>query len=483
MGKRGIAVRKHVRIVALVLVVAMMAFPSGALAEVKPTEGEITGYDVAFRTEPDLDSKIIGRLNKGDIVEIIDTNIDAEWHKVEFDGETGYVNRVFVDWDRSFFDVAESAIVYNVDQNVNVRAEPSADGLLLGVAPKGEELEIIDQDVAGGWHKVNYNGIEAYISSAYLQTATSVDDDELSALWVDGGSMTPKFTPEEAGYMVTTNESELTINVTANDDVDVYMNDVNTKSLTVEVESGVLETVRIKIDGSTRYTVYIMRDVITVGTWNIKRGDGNLLSQGKLVRDELPDIMGFQEVYTDYSGGEIVDNLLSLKTKHMDDTEFARAIDLGDGEYGNGTISHYDILSHEVFELPSAGYEQRVLSKSVLDIDGKRVSFYNTHLSYNSSSIREDQFAEIERIMNDDNNEYKILTGDFNADYDEITSLDGYNVVNTPDTDYYDYFGDPININEIDNIVLSDNIRLVNTRIVRTNISDHSPVFAYIVLE
>ena len=44
--------------------------------------------------------------------------------------------------------------------------------------------------------------------------------------------------------------------------------------------------------------MYLVRDVLTVGTWNIKRGNNNILvMQGWLIAAQRPDILGVQEVY------------------------------------------------------------------------------------------------------------------------------------------------------------------------------------------
>lgn len=472
----------QILLISIFVILALVLLPQDARA-LSITEGELTGDQVSMRDEPSKKGDIITKLPKGAVVKIKKTNVNAEWHQVVYGGRTGYVNRMYINWDRCLTDLDYVGTVVNVKEFVNVRKDASAASRKLGTAAKGETYPILEANLSSGWHKIKYKNQVAYVSAKYIDLQAKVSNKQLSDLSVKGGTMAPRFSPEDYGYMVTTRNSSVTINVKANKGVKVTMNNQNTKSLKVDVPDGSMKTVRIKLNGVTSYTVYIMRNVITVGTWNIKRGNGHLLEQGRLVRDELPDIMGFQEVFKKDSSGNIVDNLASLKTKHMTNTRFCKAINTGGGEFGHGMVTCYKVLDHDTWKLSSPGVEQRCLSRTVLNINGQRVSFYNTHLSYNSKSLRKTQFEEIAAIMKKDSNKYKILTGDFNAAYSEFSALgSNYKVINTPSTKYYDYYGKEIKLNEIDNIIVSKNIKVVNSRIVRTKFSDHCPVFAYLRL-
>jgi len=253
---------------------------------------------------------------------------------------------------------------------------------------------------------------------------------------------------------------------------------------TFEIPSAGMKTVRISVGGKIRYSVYISRNVLTVGTWNIKRGNGHLLNQGRLIYDQQPDIMGIQEAYQNLKAKDIVDNLASLKTRNMQYNVLSPTIKYSNGgEFGNGIISKYKLTNVKTFKLDSGKYEPRLLQKAEVTIDGKKVSIYNTHFTYNTAEIRAKQFRQVKKIMDEDPNEYKILTGDFNANFKEFSLFnDGYTIVNSKDTKYYDYFKRELNYNEIDNIIVSDNIRVINSRIVVTKFSDHCPVFAYLIL-
>jgi endonuclease/exonuclease/phosphatase family metal-dependent hydrolase len=238
------------------------------------------------------------------------------------------------------------------------------------------------------------------------------------------------------------------------------------------------------VDGKVRYSIYLVRDVLTVGTWNIKRGNDNLVMQGWLIAAQKPDILGVQEVYINKN--EKTNNLLSVRTLSARYTTFAETIAYSSGgQYGIGQISRFEPTGEqEVTEIYSGGKEQRCLQKVVYVVGGSRVSVYNTHFSYESATIRKKQFAEVLAIMDADENKYKILTGDFNAGEDEFSGfLKNYRVINTSETKFYDYSYKRIDMSQIDNIIVSKNITVLNARAIPTSYSDHYPLFAFLALK
>jgi endonuclease/exonuclease/phosphatase family metal-dependent hydrolase/uncharacterized protein YraI len=448
--------------------------------------GKIIAKNVALRKGPDVDSALIGRLNAGTYVQIVKTNVDAQWHQVKYNDNTGYVNRMYVSLDSSLdgYKLDFVGTIINCKNDVNVRSAPSTESKIIGTAKKGSNLTILPLDTyIQDWYKVEYEGVLAYIHADYLDVVAKVNDSQLSNLSIKGGTIFPGFSPNEYGYVVKATASEVTIKAEANEGVDIDINGTGKSSYSIAIPASGMKTVRIALDGKIRYSVYISRNVLTVGTWNIKRGSGKLLMQGRLVYDQQPDIMGIQEAFVNLNASDVVDNLASLKTKDMSNCFFSATINYSNGsQYGNGLMSRFTLQNKKTYTLDSGKYEKRVLQKAVVTINGKTVSLYNTHLTYNTAEVRAKQFAQIKSIMDSDPNKYKILTGDFNANISEISVFNNYKVVNTAQTKYYDYSRNLIDVSEIDNVVVTKNIDVINSRIVITRFSDHYPVFAYLVL-
>ena len=82
-------------------------------------------------------------------------------------------------------------------------------------------------------------------------------------------------------------------------------------------------------------------------------------------------------------------------------------------------------------------------------------------------------------------NPYKILTGDFQCKRKRVSTCfsKNYRVVNTSETKFYDYNYKLIEMSQIDNIIVSKNITVLNARAIPTEYSDHYPLFAFLALK
>ena len=466
------------------LVLGLSVIPTQVSHALTLSTGIIIGDNVALRKTASSNGGIITRLDEGTVVKILASNVNAEWYQVEAGTKTGYVNRLYVNIDASLpsYQMDYTGTIFNVQQDVNVRAEPSLKAKKLGKANKGETFKVTQAYASGAWHQIDYNGTVGYVSSDYMELTAKVANDLLSGIEVKGGTLSPKFSPSEHGYVLTATQGEIDINATANNGVEVSIGNTGIGSAKYTINSGNSKTIRISVNGVVKYSIYLVRDVLTVGTWNIKRGNDNLEMQGWLIAAQRPDILGVQEVYINEN--EHKDNLLSVRTKDAQYMTFAQTIPYpSGGKYGIGQISKFKPENATVTPLTSQDKEQRCLQKVEYVIGDKRVSVYNTHFSYESADIRKKQFAEVLKIMNADKNEYKILTGDFNAEESEFYNFKkSYRVVNTSATKFYNYSNKRIGMSQIDNIIVSKNITVLNARAIPNEYSDHYPLFAFLSL-
>jgi endonuclease/exonuclease/phosphatase family metal-dependent hydrolase len=467
------------------LALVVFALPVRQTRALDVTTGVITAQQVILRKTASDTGRMITVLGKGMVVKILETNVKSEWYHVETATRSGYVNRMYVSINPSLpsYQLDYTGTIVNCNSFVNVRAQASRRAKKLGQADKGKSYHVTQAYCDGAWHEIDYDGQKGYVSADYVSLEAIVGDDVLSSLEISGATLSPEFSPTEYGYVLTASKGEVTINAIANDGVKVSIGNTGIGSAKYTINSGNSKTIRISVNGVVKYTIYLVRDVLTVGTWNIKRGNDNIVMQGWLIEAQQPDILGVQEVYINKK--EDYDNLLSVRTENAQHTSFAETIAYASGgQYGVGQISKYEPLSQEVTELYSADKEQRCLQKVEYEIDGKRVSVYNTHFSYESAAIRNKQFAEVLKVMEADENVYKILTGDFNAQESEFSSFKkNYRVINTSATKFYDYSRDRISVLQIDNIVVSKNITVLNARAIPTEYSDHYPLFAFLSLK
>lgn len=64
-----------------------------------------------------------------------------------------------------------SGIVTNCTENVNLRAEPSAESKLLGTVPLGTELSVLGLSDDGAWYRVSRDDLEGWINGYYVALA------------------------------------------------------------------------------------------------------------------------------------------------------------------------------------------------------------------------------------------------------------------------------------------------------------------------
>ena len=468
----------------IVLMLSLSVIPTQSSHALTLSTGIINADKVALRKTASADGGVVTRLKEGTVVKILESNVNAEWYHVEAGKKTGYVNRLYVNIEASLpsYQMEYTGTIFNVQQDVNVRAEPSLKAAKLGKANKGDTFQVTQAYASGAWHQIDFNGTVGYVSADYMELTAKVANDLLAGIEIKGGTLSPAFSPTEYGYVLTASQGEVDINATANNGVKVSIGNTGIGSAKYTINSGNSKTIRISVNGVVKYSIYLVRDVLTIGTWNIKRGNDNLVMQGWLIGAQCADILGIQEVYINEK--EHTDNLLSVRTKNAQFMTFAETIKYpSGGKYGIGQISKFKPENATVTLLSSEGKEQRCLQKVEYVINDKRVSVYNTHFSYESADIRKKQFAEVLKIMNADKNEYRILTGDFNAQESEFYGFrKKYHIVNTGATKFLTYSNKRIAMSQIDNIIVSNNITVLNARAIPNEYSDHYPLFAFLSL-
>jgi endonuclease/exonuclease/phosphatase family metal-dependent hydrolase len=133
-----------------------------------------------------------------------------------------------------------------------------------------------------------------------------------------------------------------------------------------------------------------------------------------VLRTSGADVVLIQEIKNAHVGNQpaAIAGLLGM------DYAFAQNVAYGtSGGYGTAVLSRFPIVSAENTHLPRPGNtQQRGLAHVVIDVDGKEVSVYNTHLQNLSEPARIMQIRAIAGIVAQDDRP-QIFGGDMNAHY------------------------------------------------------------------
>lgn len=210
-----------------------------------------------------------------------------------------------------------------------------------------------------------------------------------------------------------------------------------------------------------------------VGTYNICHAayaNGDLSRIAGVIRQNSLDICGIQEV--DLRTGRVggCDQPAELaRLSGLEHYRFSKAIDYDGGEYGTLILSRFPIRDFECVGLFSEGHEGRSVGHAVLELPGRLLDFFNTHLSVEHDGIRGKQFAQLAALLADSTG--YILTGDFNTDdFSEFDVLKAHGMLNRPSERVVTFPGTQI---AIDNILSSASLSLGAPQVVKEAFTDH----------
>lgn len=131
----------------------------------------VSGY-LNVRKTPESFGEIVGKLQSGAACEIVDTSTEG-WYKISSGGVTGYVSSQYIYTG----DKAREAAAENVKERavvqadkLNVRAEPSQDGEIVGQVLKDERYTV--KSVQDGWVQID----DGYISADYVTVRYALNE-------------------------------------------------------------------------------------------------------------------------------------------------------------------------------------------------------------------------------------------------------------------------------------------------------------------
>lgn len=129
--------------------------------------GTITGSNLRVRTGPGTNYQVVGSLNKGDTVEILEQN--GNWLKINAKIGKGWISKDYVKTNQVQATSTKSGKV--TASNLNVRSTPSLNGKVLGKLAKGTTVTIHSEKT--GWVEITFNGQHAWVSSEFVSTQSA----------------------------------------------------------------------------------------------------------------------------------------------------------------------------------------------------------------------------------------------------------------------------------------------------------------------
>ena len=225
--------------------------------------------------------------------------------------------------------------------------------------------------------------------------------------------------------------------------------------------------------------------MITISTFNIQNDIKNYSKDKcneiiKYLNNNKIDILNLQEVYS-FLDRDLSRNIESLNYKMFGKYRFFYKRIFNRINEKTPIITRYNVISYKTYNLPFLPSTlKRIMTKVEVEIDGKIVSIYNTHLDYMLDITKKRQLKRIYKIISKDNNPI-ILTGDFNLkNNNDIFNnfIDKLKNININHIDVLDNTWKPSKYHRaIDHVFLSDDFVLKNKKIVKNiDISDHYPI-------
>ena len=156
------------KVLFLSVLTAMLLAATAFAADIASGAGTTTGSSLRLRSEPSTSASVVTMLDKDVTVALQDGSVDG-WHKVSYNGSTGYVSADYlaVDSDNVFTTYGR----INSD-GVNVRSGASTDSSVL--ATIAEDAIVTVNGLVDGWYDVTCEyGTEGYIRSDFVDLTNS----------------------------------------------------------------------------------------------------------------------------------------------------------------------------------------------------------------------------------------------------------------------------------------------------------------------
>lgn len=149
------SIKRILRNAALIGCVCVSFLSVTAFAE---TQGALNDNKVNVRDQDNKSSKVVDKLNSGDIVDILGKK--GNWFNVSYDVyQSAYI---FSD----YISIIETDALITAD-DIHLREEPDDSSDILETLNKGDEIKVYGK--SGNWYLVDYDGTEGYVFCDFVE--------------------------------------------------------------------------------------------------------------------------------------------------------------------------------------------------------------------------------------------------------------------------------------------------------------------------
>ena len=147
------------------------------------TRGLLNDNKVNVREASNTDSKVLGRLNKGDYVDVLDK--EGSWYNISY----ADMDSVFIHSD--YVEIVE-ADAYITQDDINFRAEANDASEILDVLNEDDKITVFSKE--GNWFYADYEGQKGYVFADFVEgklidevTNTAADGDKYAVIIAETG--------------------------------------------------------------------------------------------------------------------------------------------------------------------------------------------------------------------------------------------------------------------------------------------------------
>lgn len=126
----------------------------------------VTGDGVRVRSTPENADNVIGKLNYGDVIDVID--IENSWYKIKFGDGYGYITSRYVS---KVEDENTSDTIALVKEKTSLKKSNSASSKTITSIPKNAVVKVLDEK--SNWSFVEYNEKTGYVKTKVLKKVTN----------------------------------------------------------------------------------------------------------------------------------------------------------------------------------------------------------------------------------------------------------------------------------------------------------------------